>query len=377
MPDERFQALDSMLERGEAERSFDLLQQQFRDEGNYPLLMEAKLMQMRHALGLPLIQTESIAAFPPDKQALYEAAFIEAARETGDLFLAAGKIERAWPYFRAIGEPGPVASAIAQVEPGEGIDPIIDIAFQQGVHPVKGLELILGQYGMCRAITSFGMVAVQNGRDDCIRLLTMRLHAELLENLRSVIESNEGSRPETADISELVRDRDWLFGEYSYYVDTSHVVSVVQYSTGTADPGTLTLVKQLCDYGARLSPQFQPRGEPPFDDLFRDYGMHARVLLREEVEQGIAHFRRKVESAPEYAVTLAAQVLVQLLVRLERYAEALDVSVEYLRDEDPSELMCPTALQLCHMAGDYERLKSLAKERGDLLSYAAAVLAQK
>ena len=31
----------------------------------------------------------------------------------------------------------------------------------------------------------------------------------------------------------------------------------------------------------------------------------------------------------------------------------------------------PSALQLCYQAGDFGRMKALARERGDLLSYAA------
>jgi hypothetical protein len=376
MGDDGFHAVDRMFERGELSGSFDYLMQQFRAGQNYPLLMETRLMKARHELGLPLIQTEPVTAFPLDKQPLYEAAFIDAARETGELFLADGKIDRAWPYFRAIGESRPVAAAIERVQPGEGIEPIIEIAFQQGVHPVKGLELILAQFGMCRAITSFGMYAVQQGRDACIRLLVRSLHAELLDRLKSVIGSNESARPQTDDIIALVLDRNWLFGEYDYYVDTSHLVSVIQYGSDIADRPTLCLLNELCEYGGRLSANFQSRGEPPFENIFQDYGIHTRVLLGEDVENGIAHFLEKIALHSEYAGTLPAQVLVRLLVRIERYQDALQVSLAHLREASPSELMCPSVLQLCHLAGDYDRLKALARENGDLLSYTAAMLTQ-
>ena len=365
-----------MLERGEFEGSLGYLIQQFLAEKNYPLLMEARLMKARLDLGLPLIQSEAATTFPRDKQPLYEAAVIDAARETGELFLADGSIERAWPYFRAIGEPGPVAEAIERVQPGEGIEPIIEIAFQQGVHPVKGLELILAQYGMCRAITSFGMYAVEQGREDCIRLLARSLHAELVDRLQAVIERNEGARPGTDNVITLISERDWLFGEYDYYVDTSHLVSVIQYGADSTDASTLSLVRELCEYGARLSANFQSRGEPPFENIFQDYGIHTRVLLGQDVEHGIAHFRAKVATASEYAGTIPAQILVRLLARIGRYADALDISLEHLREVSRSELMCPSPLQLCHMSGDYERLKTLARESGDVLSYAAATMTQ-
>ena len=37
-------------------------------------------------------------------------------------------------------------------------------------------------------------------------------------------------------------------------------------------------------------------------------------------------------------------------------------------------LACPTVPQLCQMAGEYRRLMSLARQQGDLLSFAAAAL---
>jgi hypothetical protein len=374
MPDERFDTVDRMLAEGPPAGSFDYLIDLFRSERNYPLLMEARLMKARHELGLPLIQTDPVSSFQSDKQPAYEAAFLAAAREAGELFLADGEIVRAWPYFRAIGETAPVATAIERVQPGEGIEPIIEIAFQQGVHPVKGLELILAQFGICRAITSFGMYGVPQGREDCIRLLVRSLHAELVDRLSSTIERQEGSKSHTGSVVELMGGRDWLFGEYDYYVDTSHLVSVVQYVVDITDTPTLGLVNELCEYGKRLSVNFQPRGDPPFEDFFTDYGMYTKALLGVDVEEGIAHFRTKLERGPDYAGTIPAQVLIRLLARRGRYEEALNVSLDHLRDADPSELMCPSALQLCHLAGNYERLRSLARDKQDLLSYTAAAL---
>jgi hypothetical protein len=68
--------------------------------------------------------------------------------------------------------------------------------------------------------------------------------------------------------------------------------------------------------------------------------------------------------------TAPAQFLVNFLVKLGRHGEALEVAMEHLRNE--RELACPSPIQLCRMAGDYVRLKELARERNDLLSYVAA-----
>src|SRR5438105_2664712 len=80
---------------------------------------------------------------PADVRPAYERAFVEAAREVGGLFLADGDVTRAWPYYRAVGESAPVAAAIEQIAPGEDIESVIAIAFQERVNPRKGFELIL------------------------------------------------------------------------------------------------------------------------------------------------------------------------------------------------------------------------------------------
>ena len=69
-------------------------------------------LKKRHELGLPLILTQPLSELPDDTRRAYEDAYIEAAREVGELYLNAGDIARSWPYFRAIGETGPVARAI-------------------------------------------------------------------------------------------------------------------------------------------------------------------------------------------------------------------------------------------------------------------------
>ena len=87
---------------------------------------------------------------------MYETAFRDAARETGELFLAGGDVVGAWPYFKAIGEQEPVAAAIENVTGGENLDRVIEIAFREGVNPRKGFELLLEHHGICSAITWYG-----------------------------------------------------------------------------------------------------------------------------------------------------------------------------------------------------------------------------
>jgi hypothetical protein len=368
---ETLSQLDEILREGKAAAGLEFLIERFREQKEWPMVFEARLMKKRLELGLPLIMAQDSEEFPADLRPAYEAAMMEAAREVGHGFLEMGSIPRAWPYFRAIGEHGPVVEAIAKAEPGDDADAVIAIAFQEGVDPAKGLELILAQHGMCRALTTFGMYAVQKDREKCIALLAKDLHAEVVRRMGAEIEAREGALPATVNLVEMMERRDGLFGEYDYYVDTSHLISLLPYSLEVTDARTLQLFHELCEYGKRLAPCFQSKGQAPFENPAVDYGEFVLAMLGEDVDARVAHFRKIAEEAdPDFVGTAPAQFLVNLLVKLKRYDEALAVSMEHLRDE--RELSCPSTVQLCRLAGDYARLKTLARERNDLLSYVAA-----
>jgi len=375
MADDLFDSLEQTLRSAGAEAGFDLLIAKFREEKKYPLLFEARIMKSRHALGLPVIHNGQLENLPDDKRTAHERAFMDAAREVGGLFLADGDIPRAWSYFRAIGDTAPVAAAIENLQPQENQEAVIEIALQERVNPRKGFELILGNYGICRAITFFDQYPDRKTREDCMRLLVRTLHHELAESLKRVIARNETQAPDTNSVPDLMAGRDWLFGEYDYYVDTSHVVSILRFTLDATDRETLALAVELADYGTHLSKMFSFHGDPPFEDGFKDYGIYLRALIGERIDEAVAHFRDKITSYnPENAGPAPAQTLVALLARLGRYDEAIQVSLDHLRDADPNQLFCPSVFQLCQEAGDYNRLRSLARERGDLLHFAAASL---
>src|SRR3979490_305661 len=94
-----FELLEQTFLANGPEAAIELVITSAREQKNYRGLFAARLRQIRHRLGLPLIETEPVSG--PE----YEKALREAARETGGLFLADGDIVSAWPYFRGIGEP--------------------------------------------------------------------------------------------------------------------------------------------------------------------------------------------------------------------------------------------------------------------------------
>ena len=373
MLESAFDALGPMLESGDPASSLDYLIRKFRESKEYHLMFEARLMKKRLELGLPLIQAPNLSALPPDVQTKYQQFLVEAAQETGELFLASGDIAKAWPYLRATGDVKRVAAAIEKADPGENVEGIIEIAFMQGVHPAKGLDLVIEKFGICRALTYFGGNGGEKDREQCIGVLAKSIYSELVASLDNAIEEREGNKTGLTSITELIEGRDWLFGEYSSYIDPSHVVSVLQYSPEVTDPETLRQFHDLCEYGKRLSSNFQFPGRPPFEDPFVDYDHFVQALRGIDVDEHIAHFREKVVET-ETAGNWPAQILINLLVRVDRYREALDISLKYLPGAHASEMACPTAQQLCELAGDFDRLAELARERGDVLTYVAAHL---
>jgi hypothetical protein len=66
-------------------------------------------------LGLPPVQVSS-QDVPANKVSAYESAIREAARSVGQLFLDEGDIGGAWPFFRMIQDPAPIAAGIDRVQ---------------------------------------------------------------------------------------------------------------------------------------------------------------------------------------------------------------------------------------------------------------------
>jgi hypothetical protein len=375
MSDALFERLEETLRCAGAEAGFELLAREFLEQKLYPLLFETRLMQKRRELGLPLILSGPLNDIPEAARPAYEKSMVEVAREIGGLFLRDGDILRAWPYFRAIGDPAPVSAALEDAEPGEGVESLIEIAFLEGVNPRKGFELILRQYGICRAISYFEQFPGPGGREQALHLLLRTLYAELVERLQRAITRVEGQAPASSSVCALMEGRDWLFEGNSYYVDTSHLISVLRFSLELQDPEMLRLALELAEHGKRLGPMYHYAGDPPFEDIYTDHAVYFRALLGEEADQAVAHFRQKVAgSDPQRTGDGPAQVLVGLLVRLGQYGDAIEVSREHLAQADPTRLACPSIPQLCQMAGDYGQLAAIARERGDVLSFAAGLL---
>lgn len=377
-----FDHLQQTLTSGGPAAAIDRLCADLRERKEYGSLFYALLLKKRVELGVSPVPTGASADIPAQFHEVYEQAIRDAGREVGQLYLDEGNIPQAWLYFRMLGEPGPVAAALEQVRPAEGEDcqPLVEIAFYHGVNPRRGFELMLERFGLCNSITTLGnreLPLPEADRIYCIKRLIHTLYSELRERLKAEIVRREGSAPATESVAELMQGRDWLFADEWYHVDVSHLGAVVQMSV-SLPPGDADLLqaRELCQYGQKLSPRFQYPGDPPFDDQYRDTDRYLAILAGDDVEANLDHFRAKVLSAdPAEGGTLAAEALVNLLLRVDRTADALAIARTHLAEVDDRRLSCPSIPDLCQRTGDFRTLAEVARQRQDPVHFLAGLLA--
>jgi hypothetical protein len=99
--------------------------------------------------------------------------------------------------------------------------------------------------------------------------------------------------------------------------------------------------------------------------------------LGKQVEEAVKYFRDKAERAvPEEEGTAAAEVYIVLLVRLGQFDEALAAHVKLIPPNVRATGFAPTLLELGRLAEDYDQLMNICRERGDLLGFAAGMIAK-
>jgi len=379
-----FPRLDASLAEGGPAAALDRLVADLEAAGDYRRLLDALLLKARFELGLPLIQVGRYSDLPEADRTKFEGRYVEALRHVGSRFLDAGDVPTAWAYFQAIGEPEPVARALDACEEPDDPDKLgalIDVAFHQGANPVKGFEWILRHYGPCSAITSLEQLAPSDPavRADCVGRLVRHLHEQLGENIRADIARRGQPRPsEGASLAEVVTGRDWLFSDDAYHTDVSHLTTVVRWAAMATDPEVLALAVDLTEYGRRLSPRLQYDSPAPFERTFEDHNVYLKALVGRDVQAAVDHFRGKLSTAASAddgaESTLPAQALVNLLEKVGRIDEAIEVAATHLAGVPDSMLICPPVAELCQRGGRLDRLAELSVEGNHPVHYLAARL---
>ncbi|MCC7334663.1 MAG: hypothetical protein IT422_06185 [Pirellulaceae bacterium] len=371
--------LEKAVLAGDRQQGVEQLIEHLQQQGLYHELFEALKMRMRLRLGLPAAQADRQEKFDEATELELERGLIEACRTVGELFMRQGKIREGWMYLRPVGDREVAAAALAGVEAtDENVDQLLEVLLHEGVDIARGFRLVLERLGTCNSITMFESTLAARPRADqqiAARLLVEHVHRELSENLRRDIAKREGSEPTEATIDELLQSRSDLLRDGSYHLDTSHIGSTVRFARVLDDAEPLRLALDLAHYGRRLHPQYQYPGEEPFLDLYPASVAFYQALLGEQVDSGIRYFTRKADAVDQQQYgTVAMEVLIDLLSRCGRHAEALQAYAKRIPVGARIIGIAPTLLQLSQRLGEYEPMLDICKQRDDLLGYAAAIL---
>jgi hypothetical protein len=376
-----FDELKSTRDSNGPAAAIERLIDHYRETREHFPLFQALLLREKHALGIPVARPIALDDVPEDQRLPFEERYIAAAREIGEMLLAEGRIPDAWMYFRQIREPGPIRAALDAISARRDLDDeteqLLSVALYEGAHPVKGLEIMLHTHGTCNTITAYGQQAQQLPAADQARaaeLLVGHLYEELTGTVRREVEQRMPMLPPNQSLRELIAGREWLFADGNYHVDVSHLHSVVQFarSLGTGSR-VLDRAIQLTEYGEQLDDQFRYPAEPPFEDFYPAHRAFLRAIADDGRDAALGYFRDKLAAEPdEDDRALIAFVLVDLLVRCGRGTEAVDVAAEHLKEVE--EATGFSLAQLCQETGRMDRFEQVARERGDLVGFTAALL---
>jgi len=378
MSESIYDQLQQTTSRSGVAAALSQLSQRLRAEKRYFDLFSARLMEGRHRLGMNVASADGLDDLPEPQRSQMEQVYLDACREVGNLLLAERRLGEAWMYLRAVGDKAALAEALEKEGPREDkIDEFVQLAVHEGLAPRRGFETVLEHYGVCNAITMFDGAMYNRPLEDrqaVAALLVQTLHRELMSNLKAEIARQEGKQPTEPTIGQLVADRDWLFVDDAYHIDTSHLHSVVRFARVIEDKDALRLAADLTEYGRRLSTSYQFQTEEPFAEPYRAHGLFFRAQLGEQVEEALAYFGDKARQLDrEEHGAAPAEIYVALLARIGRPAEALAAAAELIPAGTQTTGFAPSLLELARAAGEYGKLLDICRQREDVLAFAAGL----
>jgi len=372
-----FDEIADAFQRGGTARAIQSLVDGLKESGDFHRLFEARTMQARHSLGLPLLSSPTSSDLPFDVRTQLEDQMIAACREVGEALLESGDIAAGYQYLQMIGELDAVRAALETTSPEEqDVPAYVEIALARGVHPVRGIDLILKHYGLCQAISACESLLAQGVatpiRDQAIRKLLRAVHDELIHRLQSEIEQREGNAPAATNVDALLADRDWLFDEDNYHIDTSHLNAIVRMARLLGPVPETEIAIALCTYGNKLSTKYRYPDPVPFEDVYADSRRFFLVLAGQEAESGLGYFKEQAEQLdPSEVGTYPSEVYLHLLRETGRWQEAIDYIAKRLHDLPAN--LTSAINSLCEASENFDAMSRFARERHDPVSFLASL----
>ena len=379
-----FDELQRISEESGVEKSLDFLEHHFRKDKDFFKLFEVLKMRCRHQLGLPLIYSQQPDDLTPPQQRELEDRLLAACREVGTLFFESGMIEEGWMYLQPVGDKQLNEKLVRSIETNQdNIDTLIEVAVSQGAAPGYGFQLLLKHYGTCNGITTFDTQAARfdvGVQRQMASAIVQQIHAELLENvLKSVEELGESERASQLDsnssLSQILQSFPELTVDGAHHIDTTHLSSAMRIARLLEDPSEILMAKELANYGSKLAEDFQYPGAAPFEDTYLDHGLFFAALLGEQVDEAVEHFKSKADTVDAYQFgPVADETLVDLLFRLGRTDEALQVATQRLMGNENTMGIAPSVFEIAKNPDQLQKLRDAYRSQDDLLGFAVAVL---
>jgi hypothetical protein len=371
--------LAESFKTGGVDSTLEALDTYFKAEKKFHELFEILKMKVRRKLGLPIVYDENSVELDEEVRNQLEDGLLEACKEAGTGLLQDGKIREGWMYLRPIGDRAYVEALIRDIPVSDShLDELIEVCVSEGVSPGYGFSLVLEHYGTCNSITAFETQIAHLPKSDqetAAEQLVSHLHAELVKNLKDVVGQQEGSAPSESSIKALVEDRDWLFGEMTYHIDTTHLASVVRFARVIQSEPCLRLALDLTEYGRRLHSQFQYPGEEPFAEIYPSSALYFQALLGDNLDAAIEYFKEKAESTDAYHQgTASIEVYIDLLARCGRLQDAIESSVRLLPAGTRTVGIAPSLYELSKKVGDFSRMMEVCRQNEDVLGFATALM---
>ena len=388
-----FMMLEQLADKEGLQAAAQGLVERMRQQKLYPELFEARKMLHRVELGLPPVQVDPIGAHgkksgaiqqDPQVQDELDKRLLDACREVGGGLMRSGRLQEGWMYLRAVGDDAFASEAMAAVEPTQdNLDLLLNLYVHEGVDIGRGTELCLKMRGTCNTITMLDSIVAMRGRSDqqaAVEALVKHVHQELLANLIADVTRRmpQVNAPEDHTIVAWLGIVPGLLRDGTYHLDTTHLASTVRFARVLDDPSTLRLAADLAEYGRQLHAQYQYSSEEPFADLYPMSLAWFRALLGEHVDAALRVFRQKAESIDlEEHGTIGIETYADLLARIGRPDEAGKYLIRTMPDGMRPFGVAPSLIELSSASGEFQPMKDHAKQRGDLIGFAAALLQSK
>ena len=373
-----FERLQESLSSGGVDGLLDGLVQELSQQNRFHDLFSAKQLQLRRQLNLPLSFSGDDDDVPENQVEKWEEGMMEICQEVGKSALEAGQIREGWMYLRPAGARDKAQELIGKIEPDdENMDEMVEVLLQEGLDVKRGFSLVLDNFGTCNAITTFESQVLQQDKNDqqiAAELLLKHVHEDLVSSVKADIAQQEDQEPAADNLAELIGEREWLFGEHSYHLDTTHLASTVRFARLLEDESLLRIAVDLTEYGKRLSSQFQYDGDEPFADLYPSHALYFQAIIGENVEEALKYFREKAESIDAYEEgTMAVEIYIELLDRLGRTQEAIDAMVKMVPDNTHLMGVAPSLMDLSKKVDEYQSWMQFCRQRNDLVGFAAGL----